>query len=48
MQYKGQELDLRHVHLCAPIWRRGPSRMVCIRRAFGPTFTHTSLPTIAP
>ena len=46
MQYSSQKLDLRHVHLCAPIWHAGASRLLCIQRKFGSTFVDTSRPSI--
>lgn len=46
MQYTNQHLDYHRLRLCAPTWHHGPTRMLCIRSNVGPTFVHTSRPTI--
>ena len=32
MQYQAQALGLGHFRSCAPTWRHGPTRLVCIER----------------
>jgi len=46
MQFTTRKIDLRPYRLCAPIWHRGASRMLCLRKKTAPAFTDVSRPTI--